>query len=70
MYPLQYLIVRIINNISFTSSMFAVNTLKGLAPAYSIRMATAVMAIGPIIILYPFMQKFFIQGLMVGSIKE
>jgi ABC-type glycerol-3-phosphate transport system permease component len=38
-------------------------------PAKSIRMATVVVTIGPIILLYPFVQRYFIQGLTVGSVK-
>jgi putative aldouronate transport system permease protein len=38
-------------------------------PTYSIRMATAVITIGPIILLYPFVQRYFIKGLTLGAIK-
>jgi multiple sugar transport system permease protein/putative aldouronate transport system permease protein len=38
-------------------------------PSISIRMATTVVTIGPIILVYPFVQRFFIQGLVVGGIK-
>jgi len=32
-------------------------------------MATAVVATGPIILLYPFVQKYFVAGLTVGAVK-
>jgi putative aldouronate transport system permease protein len=38
-------------------------------PAKSIRMAIVVITIGPIILLYPFVQRYFIKGLTVGAIK-
>lgn len=38
-------------------------------PSESIKMATAVIAIGPIILLYPFVQKYFVSGLTVGAVK-
>jgi len=38
-------------------------------PTESVKMATAVLATGPIILLYPFVQKYFIKGLTVGSVK-
>lgn len=38
-------------------------------PAESVKMATAVLATGPIIFLYPFVQKYFIKGLTIGSVK-
>lgn len=38
-------------------------------PAEGIKMATAVITIGPIILLYPFLQKYFIKGIIVGAVK-
>lgn len=38
-------------------------------PAMSIRMATTVITVGPIILLYPFVQRYFIKGLTLGSIR-
>ena len=35
----------------------------------SITMATMIVSILPIIIIYPFLQRFFIKGIMIGSIK-
>lgn len=39
-------------------------------PLESIRMAMGIIGIGPIILAYPFFQKYFIKGLTVGAIKE
>ena len=36
----------------------------------TVRYATLVVSIAPITILYPFLQKYFIQGMMVGALKE
>jgi len=36
----------------------------------TIRMATMITVILPIIFIYPFLQKYFVKGIMVGSIKE
>lgn len=41
----------------------------GEIPTNSLRMATTVVAIGPIVLLYPYVQKFFTSGLTVGAIK-
>lgn len=38
-------------------------------PTEGIKMATAVITIGPIILLYPFLQKYFIKGIVVGAVK-
>ena len=35
----------------------------------SIRYATMVVTIGPIILLYPFLQKYFEKGVLIGSVK-
>jgi multiple sugar transport system permease protein/putative aldouronate transport system permease protein len=32
-------------------------------------MATTVVTIGPIIFLYPFLQKYFVKGLLIGAVK-
>ena len=38
-------------------------------PQYSATMATVIVVVGPVIIAYPFFQKYFIKGLTVGSVK-
>ena len=38
-------------------------------PAESIKMATTVITVGPIVLLYPFLQKYFIKGIVVGAVK-
>ncbi len=70
-YPLQYLIMQIQRNIQYVQQNAAQGgaTTEGIVPAYSSQMATAVMTIGPIVLLYPFLQKYFVQGLTVGSVK-
>lgn len=71
LYTLQYLIQKMLENIEFVKQY--AGTLDGVAaidlPTYSYRMATVVVTIGPIILLYPFLQKYFVQGLTVGSVK-
>lgn len=36
----------------------------------SVRYATLIVSVMPITILYPFLQKYFIKGMMIGSVKE
>ncbi len=38
-------------------------------PTYAIRMATAAVTIGPIILIVPFVQRYFVQGLTLGGVK-
>ena len=72
--PLQLLLVNIQKNISFllnnTNVPASVRAAMGGAiPQYSSTMATVLVVIGPIMVVYPFFQKYFITGLTVGSVK-
>jgi putative aldouronate transport system permease protein len=70
MFPLQYFLQNIIQSTEFvrkamlTGMVFTIDT-----PAESLKMATAVIATGPIVFLYPFVQKYFVKGLTVGAVK-
>jgi multiple sugar transport system permease protein/putative aldouronate transport system permease protein len=72
--PLQLLLVRIQRNIEFllnnkNISSAALIAMQGGVPEFSSQMATVITVIGPIMIAYPFFQKYFIKGLTVGSVK-
>jgi putative aldouronate transport system permease protein len=70
LFPLQYLIKRILDNAEFARSLAGSGTLSELEIlTLTTRLATTVVTIGPIIFLYPFLQKFFVKGLLVGAIK-
>ncbi|MGG1515572.1 carbohydrate ABC transporter permease [Paenibacillus oryzisoli] len=69
-FPLQYLIQRIMNNLDYINQIAAdVNIPNFIPPAVTVRLATTIVTIGPIIFLYPFLQKYFVKGLMVGAVK-
>jgi multiple sugar transport system permease protein/putative aldouronate transport system permease protein len=69
-FPLQYLIQRIMNNLDYINQVSAdVNIPNFIPPAITVRLATTIVTIGPIIFLYPFLQKYFVKGLMVGAVK-
>ncbi|MNJ74669.1 hypothetical protein D3C77_716410 [compost metagenome] len=38
-------------------------------PTESLKMAMTIVATGPILIAYPFIQRFFVQGLTIGAVK-
>ena len=38
-------------------------------PTETIRMAIAIVAVGPVVFAYPFFQRFFVKGMMIGAIK-
>ena len=72
---LQYLMYKTMLNVQFlTASPQAMAALAGMGvsikiPQETVRMAMAVVGIGPIVFAYPFFQKYFIQGLTVGAVK-
>lgn len=70
-YTLQYLIQRILRQVNYAANQpaEAVGLSAMTLPTYAYRMATVVVSTGPIILLYPFLQKYFVQGLTVGSVK-
>lgn len=71
--PLQLLLVRTLGSIEFitSNSEFAQQLGVDLSsfPNNSARMAIAVLAGGPMLIIFPFFQRFFVKGLTVGSLK-
>lgn len=70
---LQYLLMAIMKNIEFLNSAEAMqlgaNTAVASVPTLNARMAMCVLAMGPIVLVFPFFQKYFVQGLTVGSVK-
>lgn len=72
-YNLQFLLQSMISNIqmlSENSALMGSTNLLADVPKEGARMALCIIATGPILIVYPFFQKYFIQGLTVGSVKE
>ncbi|MGN0779004.1 MAG: carbohydrate ABC transporter permease [Aristaeellaceae bacterium] len=70
LYTLQYLIQRILRQVNYAANLPAeAAALQGSLPTYSFRMAAIMLAIGPIVLLYPFLQKYFVAGLTVGAVK-
>lgn len=70
LFPLQYLLMRMLRNVEAMREMARTTGVSmGEIPTNSLRMATTVVVIGPIVLLYPYVQKFFTSGLTVGAIK-
>jgi putative aldouronate transport system permease protein len=71
LYPLQYLLYTIMKNAEFVTSR-EVTAAVGLiqAPLLTIRMAMVIVAMGPITIVFMFLQRFFVRGITMGGIKE
>ncbi len=72
LYSLQYLLQRIINESDYIKSMqgTAAAAMTGeTLPSETLRYAIAIMAAGPMMVVFPFFQKYFAKGLVVGSVK-
>lgn len=68
--PLQMLLQRIMMNIEFyTKQLPAGIRVDGGVPVEGTRMALAVLAAGPMLIVFPFFQKYFVKGISVGAVK-
>ncbi len=77
LYPLQYLMMRLIKESETAQQMAVQATMnKGAAiqiskpTSESVKAATLIVTTIPIIMVYPFLQKYFIKGVMLGSVKE
>jgi putative aldouronate transport system permease protein len=66
-YPLQMLLFNIQSELSMISNMMTGVSLT--PPKESFKMATSIITIGPIILVYPFLQRYFIKGMVVGAVK-
>ena len=73
--PLQYLLMRLEKNIEFLNANKATLGVTGVEmanamPKETIKMAIVVISTLPIIFAYPFFQRYFINGLTIGAVKE
>ena len=73
--PLQYLLIKIETSIEFltnNSASLGTTAVEQAAkiPRDTVRMAIVVISTLPIILAYPFFQKYFVSGLTVGAVKE
>jgi multiple sugar transport system permease protein/putative aldouronate transport system permease protein len=68
--PLQYHLYNIINTANaLRTSVAGANVSFTELPSNTLKMASAVVATGPIVLAYPFVQKYFVSGITVGAVK-
>ncbi|WP_270167275.1 carbohydrate ABC transporter permease [Paenibacillus sp. SYP-B4298] len=70
-YQLQYYLYNVINAMSFLAQMGAGTgvSLGSDMPTESMKMAMSLIVTGPILFLYPFVQRYFVKGLTIGAVK-
>lgn len=66
-WPIQVILQNILLNASNTDLIS--DTFNQAPPAQTLRMAAVIVATIPILLVYPFLQKHFAKGAMVGSVK-
>lgn len=71
LYPVQYLLMKLKSDINMMRTLqnsgFA--GAAAMKPAESLQMATVMITIAPILLFYPFLQKYIVKGLVIGSVK-
>ena len=70
LYPLQYYLNDILKK---SEGLMAAAAQAGIAveraPTEPVKLAMTVVATGPILLLYPFLQKYFVKGVTIGAVK-
>ena len=73
LWTLQYVLMQLVSNMGANDMLQAIlagQTQKARITAQSMRMAVTIIAVVPISLVYPFLQRYFIKGLMLGAVKE
>lgn len=69
LYPIQYLLREMLNNLDGVMGDTG-GASSATIPSESVKNAAVIVATLPIICVYPFLQKYFINGVIIGSVKE
>jgi putative aldouronate transport system permease protein len=70
LFNLQNLLNRILENVKFLATISSSISAQVELPSIGVRMAMAIIGVIPIVILYPFFQRYFIKGITLGGVKE
>ncbi|MFR8169789.1 MAG: carbohydrate ABC transporter permease [Marvinbryantia sp.] len=67
---LQYVLYEIMEQATIKIDPHAANQMTSAVSPLSVRMAITIVATVPILIVYPFLQKYFVGGMTVGAVKD
>lgn len=70
LYPLQYYLYRVFQEAAQQAQMSEMGQGGGVTPTESYKLAMTVFTMGPVVLFYPFVQKYFVTGVTVGAVKE
>ncbi|MET7460899.1 carbohydrate ABC transporter permease [Nonomuraea sp. NPDC005501] len=66
-FPLPLVLQNLISNVSFTQML--PQLAEAATPVYQLRLALTAVTIGPILLAYPFAQRYFVKGITLGATK-
>ncbi|MDN5314325.1 MAG: putative aldouronate transport system permease protein [Clostridiales bacterium] len=71
LYSIQVLLNRMLMDVQYlmTNANMSASDIGGNLPAVGIRMGVAVIGALPIMVVYPFFQRFFVKGIAIGAVK-
>lgn len=67
---LQYVLYQIMETATIKVDPYAAEQMKNAVSPLSVRMAITIVATVPILLVYPFLQKYFVGGMTVGAVKD
>lgn len=74
-YPLQYFLYQRVNDIEAYKKLISNSGISGSVvssmslPTQTLKMALTIVVTGPIVLAYPLVQKYFVQGITIGAVK-
>lgn len=70
LFPLQYYLFKLQSDLSMLEQLQNMGVRSAAKPpTESVKMATVAVTVGPIILFYPYLQRYFVKGLIIGSVK-
>lgn len=69
LHPLQLMIRQLLSNLNVSAYVGGGASYQVTAPTNAIQLAIVCLTIGPIVFLYPLLQKYFVKGITIGAVK-